>query len=105
MNAPMPNATTSRVHGTLRGTMTFEEMFNAAKDAAKTLNLDKIKTGVSMAQDGLQIASAAMQKPELALAGLLKTFARRAMDEELTDDEAKTLAGMVVKAIRKKRER
>lgn len=85
--------------------MTFEEMVNAAKDAAKTLNLEKIKTGVSMAQSGLEIASAAMQKPELALAGLLKSFARRAMNEDLTDDEAKTLASMVVKAIRKNRER
>lgn len=85
--------------------MTFDEMFAAAKDAAKSLSLEKIKSGVSMAQSGLEIASAAMQKPELALAGLLKTFARRAMAEELTDDEAKTLASMVMKTIRKKRER
>lgn len=84
--------------------MTFEEMVSAGLNAAKSLNLDKIKSGVSMAQDTLEIASAAMEKPELALAGLLKTFARRAMHEELTDDEAKTLSGMVVKAIRRKRE-
>lgn len=84
--------------------MTFEEMISAAVSGAKSLNIEKIKTGVSMAQDTLEIASAAMQKPELALAGLLKTFARRAMAEELTDDEAKTLAGMVVKAIRRKHE-
>ncbi|MEO8071310.1 MAG: hypothetical protein ABI652_07895 [Acidobacteriota bacterium] len=74
-------------------------------NAAKGLNFDKVKSVVSTAQTGLEIASAAMQKPELALAGLLKTFARRAMAEDLTDDEAKTLAGMVVKAIRKNRER
>lgn len=85
--------------------MTFDEMANAAKDAVRSLNLDKIKSGVAMAQDGLEIASAAIQKPELALGGLLKLFARRSMNEELTDDEAKTLADMVVRAIRKKRER
>lgn len=79
--------------------MTFEEMLTAAKG----LNLDKIKSTVEMAQTGLEIASAAMQKPELALAGLLKSFARRAMKTELSDDEAKTLASMVVKAIRKSR--
>jgi len=85
--------------------MTFDEMIAAAKDAARGLNLDKIKSGVSMAQSGLEIASAAMQKPELALAGLLKSFARRAMAEELTDDEAKAFADTFVRAIRRRRER
>ncbi len=71
----------------------------------KSIDMDKVRSGVDAIQTGVSMASSAIETPEIALAGLLKTFANRAMGASLETDEAKTLATMVVKAIKKGRVR
>ncbi len=71
----------------------------------KSIDMDKVRTGFTAVQTGVQMASSAIETPEIALAGLLKTFANRAMGVSLENDEAKMLASMVVKTINKRKPR
>ncbi len=79
--------------------------FSDALEFLKKLDLDKglekIKNGVDVVQTGAEMASAAFDKPEVALAGLLRTFAKRAMGKQLDTEDARDISRMVVKAIKK----
>lgn len=79
--------------------MPLADLFNSAVNAVKSLDTAKIKRGLDNVQNGVEMASAAFDKPEIALAGLLKTFANRAMGKQLDTQDAKDIARMTIKAI------
>ncbi len=76
-------------------------LFDSAVKAVKNIDPKKIKNSIDAIGIGVEIAQSVLEKPEVALAGLLKTFAKRAMGTTLSDAGSKDLAVLVVKAIRK----
>ncbi len=77
----------------------FADAINSAVNAVKSIDVAKIKRGLDNVQTVSELASAAFEKPEIALAGLLKTFAKRAMDTDLGDAGARDLAKVVIRRI------
>lgn len=77
-----------------------QDAFDSVVNAVKSVDISKIRSGLEVAQTGIDMASAAFEKPEIALAGLLKTFARRAMSTDLGDAGARDIAKVVITKIR-----
>ncbi len=79
--------------------------FADALEFVKKLDLKKVQSGIESVGSGLEIAGAAIRNPEVALAGLLRVFARGTLGEELSDagasDLAKVFIGQIKKQIKK----